>query len=298
MQKKGKSGREARQAVYGMLYILPSFILIMVFAVVPIFMSGYFSFTDYNVFNPPKWIGLSNYTKAFKDNYVIDSIKNTLLYVVFTVPLQTIGSLAFAAFLADRMRTKFGGFLRSAMFIPVIASAITAGAVWRIILATDGGILNEFLRLLHIPQPNWLGSGATALISVGIVAIWKNVGYFLVIYYAGIMGIPKELIEAAQVDGATAMQRFRHITIPMLKPITYMVLTLGVIWSFQVFDLVYVMTGGGPGRATITLVMTIYNAAFKDYRMGYASAVAMLLLVMILLVNYIQNVFFKERGQK
>ena len=296
---KNRSNRQRRQAVYGGLYILPSFILIIVFAVIPIFMSGYFSFTSYNVMNSPQWIGLSNYIQAFQDSYVIDSLKNTIIYVIVSVPFQTITSLVFAAFLADRMRTRFGGFLRSAMFIPVIASAITAGAVWRIILATDGGIVNTILGLLRLPMPNWLGSSSTALISVGIVTVWKNVGYFLVIYYAGIMGISKELNEAAEVDGATAIQKFIHITVPMLKPITYMVLTLGVIWSFQVFDLVYVMTGGGPGRSTITLVMTIYNSAFKDYKMGYASAVAMVLLFIILIVNYVQQLFFTEKeGRK
>ncbi len=290
--------RQKRQMAYGLVYILPSFILIFVFAVIPIFMSGYFSFTDYNVYNPPKWAGFANYIQAFKDSYVKDSLKNTLLYVIITVPLQTIISLLFANFLADRMRTKVGGFLRSAMFIPVIASAITAGAVWRIIMATDGGIINSLLATLHVPSVNWLGSSSIALISVGIVAIWKNVGYFLVIYYAGIMGISSELLEAAEVDGATTLQKFFAITVPMLKPITYMVLTLGIIWSFQVFDLVYVMTGGGPGRSTITLVMTIYNSAFKDYKMGYASAVAMILLFIILIINAMQQHFFKEKEAK
>ncbi len=287
--------RQKRQMLYGFLYILPSFILIFVFAVIPIFMSGYFSLTEYNVYNPPKWAGIANYMQAFRDSYVKDSLKNTVLYVIITVPLQTIISLLFANFLAERMRTRVGGFLRSAMFIPVIASAITAGAVWRIIMATDGGVINSLLAVFHIPGVNWLGSSSVALISVGIVAIWKNVGYFLVIYYAGIMGISSELSEAAEVDGATALQKFFAITIPMLKPITYMVLTLGIIWSFQVFDLVYVMTGGGPGRSTITLVMTIYNAAFKDYKMGYASAVAMILLIIILVINALQQSFFKEK---
>lgn len=290
--------RQKRQMLYGFFYILPSFILIFVFAVIPIFMSGYFSLTEYNVYNPPKWTGIANYIQAFRDSYVKDSLKNTILYVIITVPLQTIISLLFSNFLADRMRTKVGGFLRSAMFIPVIASAITAGAVWRIIMATDGGVINSLLGVLHIPGVNWLGSSSVALISVGIVAIWKNVGYFLAIYYAGIMGISSELLEAAEVDGATALQKFFEITIPMLKPITYMVLTLGIIWSFQVFDLVYVMTGGGPGRSTITLVMTIYNAAFKDYKMGYASAVAMILLIIILIINALQQCFFKEKEAK
>ena len=144
------------------------------------------------------------------------------------------------------------------MFIPVIASAVTAGTIWRIILSTDGGILNNILGVFGIDPVNWLGSTSTSLVSICIVAVWKNVGYFLVIYYAGIMGIPRDLYEAARVDGATTIQQFTKITLPMLKPITYLVVTLGIIWSFQVFDLSYQMTGGGPGHSSVTLVMSIY----------------------------------------
>ena len=184
------------------------------------------------------------------------------------------------------------------MFIPVIASAITAGTVWRIIYNMDGGMLNNFLAIFNIGPVNWLGSKETALISICIVAIWKNVGYFLVIYYAGIMGISRDLYEAAKVDGATAVQQFFKITIPMLKPITYLVVTLGIIWSFQVFDLSYQMTGGGPGHSTVTLVMGIYNAAFKQYKMGYACAMAMILLLIVVIINVIENLFFKEKEAK
>lgn len=246
---------------------------------------------------PPKFIGLENYAKVFKDSYVVDAAKNTLKYVVITVPIQTFLSLTFAAFLAYKMQNKAGGAMRSIMFIPVIASAVTAGTIWRIILNTDGGLLNNILGVLHIGPVNWLGSTSTALISICIVAIWKNVGYFLVIYYAGIMGIPKDLYEAARVDGATTLQQFFRITLPMLKPITYLVVTLGLIWSFQVFDLSYLMTGGGPGRATVTLVMGIYNAAFKQYKMGYACAMAMLLLVIVIVINAVENLFFKEKKE-
>ena len=130
-----------------------------------------------------------------------------------------------------------------------------------------------------------------------MVAIWKNVGYFLVIYYAGIMGLSPELFEAAKVDGATSIQSFFKITMPLLKPINYLVITLGIIWSFQVFDLSYTMTNGGPGRSTVTLVMGIYNAAFKEYRMGYACAMAILLLIIILIINIVENVFFKEKNE-
>lgn len=290
--------RQKREALQGILYVLPSFILIIGFCVIPIFMSGYFSFTSYNIMTPPKFVGLENYIKVFQDSYVADAAKNTLLYVAMTVPIQTILALVFAAFLAYKMQTKTGGLLRSLMFIPVIASAVTAGTIWRIILNTDGGLLNSILNFLHIDSVNWLGSTKTALISICIVAIWKNVGYFLVIYYAGIMGISRDLYEAAKVDGATSIQQFFKITMPMLKPITYLVVTLGIIWSFQVFDLSYLMTGGGPGRSTVTLVMGIYNAAFKQYKMGYACAMAMLLLAIILVINLIENLFFKEKEAK
>lgn len=290
--------RKKKEALQGIIYVLPSFILIMAFCIIPIFMSGYFSFTSYNIMTPPKFVGLENYEKVFQDGYVADAAKNTLLYVLMTVPAQTILSLVFAAFLAYKMQNKTGGFLRSVMFIPVIASAVTAGTIWRIILNTEGGLLNNILNFFHLDSVNWLGSTKTALISICIVAVWKNVGYFLVIYYAGIMGISKDLYEAAKVDGATSIQQFFKITLPMLKPITYLVVTLGIIWSFQVFDLAYLMTGGDPGRATVTLVMGIYNAAFKQYKMGYACAMAMLLLLIVVIINVIENLFFKERKGK
>ena len=290
--------RKKKEALQGIIYVLPSFILIMAFCIIPIFMSGYFSFTSYNIMTPPKFVGFENYEKVFQDGYVADAAKNTLLYVLMTVPAQTILSLVFAAFLAYKMQNKTGGFLRSVMFIPVIASAVTAGTIWRIILNTEGGLLNNILNFFHLDSVNWLGSTKTALISICIVAVWKNVGYFLVIYYAGIMGISKDLYEAAKVDGATSIQQFFKITLPMLKPITYLVVTLGNIWSCQVFDLAYLMTGGGPGRATVTLVMGIYNAAFKQYKMGYACAMAMLLLLIVVIINVIENLFFKERKGK
>lgn len=290
--------RKKKEALQGIGYILPSLIIIAIFCVIPIFMSAYFSFTDYNIMSDPKWVGASNYEKILNDSYVKDALKNTIIYVIVTVPFQTIISLVFAGFLAHKMQNSAGGFLRSVMFIPVIASAITAGTVWRIIYNMDGGMLNNFLAIFNIGPVNWLGSKETALISICIVAIWKNVGYFLVIYYAGIMGISRDLYEAAKVDGATAVQQFFKITIPMLKPITYLVVTLGIIWSFQVFDLSYQMTGGGPGHSTVTLVMGIYNAAFKQYKMGYACAMAMILLLIVVIINVIENLFFKEKEAK
>lgn len=282
-----------KKNIQGFLYILPSFILILTFSVIPILMNVYFSFTKYNVIQAPEWIGLANYARMFRDHYVADSLRNTLVYTLITVPLQTVSALVLAAVIAGFFKNKFGNFVKGSLFVPTIASGILIGTMWFLFLAPRG-VANEVLNLIHLPSVTWLGGKYSSMLSVCMVSVWKNAGYFLVIYYAGIMDIPNDLYEAAKVDGANGIQCFFRITLPGLKNITYLVLTLGIIWSFQVFDLVYVMTGGGPGTSTITLVMTIYNAAFKEYNMGYASAVALLLFVFVLFLNVLQKCFFKE----
>ena len=294
--KPPRISRQQRQALYGAIYILPSFLIIFIFSAVPIVMAIYFSFTKYNLVAAPEWIGLENYMKLASNSYLRAALSNTVSYVAITVPIQTALALSIAAFLGDKMQNKYGGFLRSVMFIPVIASLIASATVWRVMYESNGGIINQFLAVFGAQPVNWLGSRSTALGSVAAVAIWKNTGYFLVIYYAGVMNISVEIREAAIVDGANAWQRFFRITIPILKPITYMVVTLGIIWSFQVFDLVFKMTGGGPGRATYTVAYVIYTYAFQDKRIGYASALAVCLLILILLIHVIQNFFFKEKS--
>ena len=280
-----------KEAAQGFLYILPSLVLILVFSVVPILMSLYFSFTKYNVLQPPQWTGLDNYIRLFRDPYVRASLKNTVVFTVITVPLQTAGSLVLAAVIAELFHNKFGNFVKSSLFVPVIASAILVGTLWFTLLSPRG-VVNSIIHAFGLPSVNWLGGKLTSMLSVCIVSVWKNVGYFLVIYFAGIMDIPRSLYEAAEVDGANAFQRFFKITLPGLSSVTFLVVTLGTIWSFQVFDLVYTMTGG-PGTSTVTLVLTTYNAAFKEYNMGYASAVAMLMFVFVLAVSGLQKLLLK-----
>ena len=288
--------RKKKEALQGIIYVLPSFILIMAFCIIPIFMSGYFSFTSYNIMTPPKFVGLENYEKVFQDGYVADAAKNTLLYVLMTVPAQTILSLVFAAFLAYKMQNKTGGFLRSVMFIPVIASAVTAGTIWRIILNTEGGLLNNILNFFHLDSVNWLGSTKTALISICIVAVWKNVGYFLVIYYAGIMGISKDLYEAAKVDGATSIQQFFKITIPLISPTMFFVVVTRVIASLQVFDSIFMMIDKSSQALpkTQSLVYLFYRYAFVENNKGYGSAIVVLLLMIIMVITVIQMVAQKK----
>lgn len=290
-----KSPRTRRQALIGAAYIAPSFILMMIFNVTPIFLSIFFSFTKYNMASPPVWIGLDNYAKLFNNKVLTESLSNTVRYVLITVPCQTVLSLLIAVFIAEHMKTRYGSFMRSVIFIPVIVSLIASATVWNILYQPKGGLINQILEFLGAQPVNFLGKKASALPSVAAVAIWKSTGYYMVIYYAGVMNVPGDVREAAIVDGASSVQRFWHITLPILKPITYMIVTLGIIGSFQVFDLVYKMTGGGPGRSTYTVAYVIYAFAFQDKNYGYASAVAICLLIVILLIHLIQTLFFKEK---
>lgn len=292
--RPGRVNWRTRRLMTGFLFVLPSFILILSFWLLPILMSVYFSFTKYNVLSPAVWLGLDNYVRLFSDPMVLAALKNTLLFTLITVPLQTILALLLAAVLAESFRNRFGNFLRSAMFIPVISSTVIVGTIWVLMFKTDGGIINTLLGAFGIEPVNWLGSKATALLSVCIPSIWKNSGYFMVIFFAGILNINPSLYEAAEVDGASRFQQFRGITVPLLRPIVFMVITLGIIWSFQVFDLVYTMTGGGPGTSTITLVYTIYSTAFKEYNMGYASAISVLLLAVIIIINAVKSLLFRD----
>ena len=297
-QKEGKSMKsKQKEALTGIAYVLPSFILIMVFSLIPIIMNVYFSFTKYNVMQPAQFVGLKNYARMLKDSYIWASLKNTAIFTLITVPVQTMLSLILAAVIAEQFRSRFGNFVKSSLFIPVIASAILVGTLWSILLSPTG-VVNLVLGFFGIPRINWLGGKSTSLISICITSIWKNVGYFLVIYYAGIMNIPRSLYEAAEVDGASPVQKFIYITLPGLSSVTFLVVTLGTIWSFQVFDLVYTMTGGGPGMSTVTLVLTIYNTAFKEYNMGYASAIALLMFVFVLLISFMQKLLLKGRGEE
>lgn len=285
-----------RTTLAGYIYIAPCFLLIFVFHFIPILMIFGLSMTKYNLLQPAEWIGLKNYSRMLIDPYLRDSLINTIYYTLMVVPCQTVLSMLVSVVLANHFRGKFGGFVKSCLFIPVVSSAVLVGTIWLFMLATDGGVVNSVLGIFGIGRINWIGSLSTALPSVAITTIWKNVGYFLVIFYAGLMDIPISYYEAARVDGASSIQQFRHITLPLLRPITMLVVTLGTIWSFQVFDIVYVMTNGGPGRATLTLVLSIYNSAFRDYKIGYASAEAVLMFIVVLIVSIAQKLIFKEKG--
>ena len=278
-------------------FILPSLILLIAFIIIPIFMSIILSFMKYDGFSSPSWVGFKNYAKMFTNEDFWVSLKNSLMYVLITVPIQTVVALAIAALLAEKFQNPFGETVRGVMFIPVLCSTSIGATLFFYIFSSDAeGFANMILSLFNISKQNWLGQKSTALLIVCLVAIWKNVGYYMIIFYAGIMDVPKALHEAAEVDGATPLQRFMYITIPGIKPILYLVVTLGTIWAFQAFDAAYVLTGGGPGTATLTPVLIVYNQAFMVRKMGYACAVACILAIIIFIVTIVQRKLFNEKA--
>lgn len=286
---------QRRETLAASAFLMPSLIILIVFSILPIFASGYYSLTKYNVLAPPEWIGLKNYENMLKDPTIRAAFKNTLLFVVVTVPLQTAFALILAALIAEVYRNKFGNFVKAALFIPTVASPATIGAVWCMLCGAKGPI-NLFLNSIGLDSVRWLGDKDIAMFLICFITVWRNIGYFLVIFYAGIMDISRDLYEASEIDGATPIQQFFRITLPNLKSVLYLVVTLGTIWAFQEFDLVQIMTNGGPGNATMMLVLTIYRAAFKESRMGYASAISMVLLVCILIVSVLQKVLMRGDG--
>lgn len=276
----------------GYLFVLPNFIGFFIFMAVPILMGFVISFTDYNGFSQFSFVGLKNYIKMFQDEYFQVSFWNNALYTLVTVPCTIVCSLLLAV--AVNSGIKGSGFLKTLFFFPNISSMVAIGIVWAMIFNPYTGPLNQFLKGIGVDNPPmWTASTQTALLSVMIVAVWKQAGYYMIIILAGLQGIPRQLYEAAEIDGANTVRRFFSITLPMLSPTMFMVFILNIISSFQVFDLINIMTEGGPGRATNVLVYRIYQEGFQHMDYGYASAIAYFLFFLVLLVTLLQF-----RGQK
>lgn len=279
-------------------FIGPLSLILFTFYVVPILLSLYFSFTDYNIIKDPNFIGISNYRTLLEDKVFRASLKNTFIFTLGVVPAQTIISLIMASWLVSRGKSRLTEFVKGAMFIPVISSMVLVSIVWRILLNGEGSPLNMILSILNITQPNWLGDSSIVLFVLMGITVWKNTGYFMILYIAGLMEIPQNYKEAARVDGAGGMRVFYHITLPLLVPTTIMVVFLGIVWSLQTFDLIYTLTGGGPGNASTTLVLHIYNNAFKNFNAGYAMTMANILLFFSAVAAILQKKLLKrERSE-
>lgn len=282
-----KAGYRVREAVTGYLFILPSFIGFAIFLLIPIVFGLYISFTNYDGFKVMDFIGMKNYLDMFQDSYFTISLKNNLLYTLVTVPATLITALLLAA--AVNTGIKGSPLFKTFFFFPYITSMVAVGIIWTLLYNPTVGPINSLLKSIGVANPpGWLLSTASALPAVMIVYIWKMSGYYMIIFLAGLQSIPRHLYEAAEIDGAGKLKKFFKITLPLLSPTTFMVMILIIINSFQVFDLIQIMTDGGPGRATNVLVYRIYQEGFKYSHFGYASAEAYFLFAVILIVTLIQ----------
>lgn len=268
----------------GYLFIAPSMLIFTVFVFVPMIMSFVYSTETFNMmFSNTKFVGLQNYMKLLGDGRFWNALKNTVYYTVLMVPLQVIVALLLAV--ALQKSTKFHSFMRSIYFLPAICSMTVVAITWSFLINNDFGIYTYWLRRIGIDLPNLLNSTTWAMPTMIFIGIWKNLGFKMVILVAGLQGIDSSYYEAAALDGVTPIQKLVKITIPILMPTLTFVIVDSVISSFQVFDQVYVMTKGGPLFSTETVVQYIYSNAFEKSNMGYASAVAVVLLLITLVVS-------------
>lgn len=275
-----------RQAFEGWLFIAPVMVGVLAFYFVPIVVSLYVSLTNWDGLTSAQWIGLRNYERLVtRDSYFRDSLRNTLLYVVGHIPL-TIGLALGLALLCNR-KMRFVVLFRTAYFIPVITNVVAISLVWNYFFAPRG-IVNWFIGFFGITGPSWLSDSNWAMPAVIIVSVWFGVGFPMIILLAGLQGIPEVYYEAAKIDGASAWKRFRHVTLPLLTPTLFFLSITQFISSFQVFGIIYVLTGGGPANATSVYIYYIYQNAFQGSRMGYASAMAWILFVIIATITFVQ----------
>lgn len=277
-----KISLQMRNTLVGMSFILPNFIGFAVFVLIPVVFSFGLSFMEWDGFTEIRFAGLRNFVQIFENRVFRAALFQTIQYSFFTV----IFSMAAALGLALLVNHKLKGitFFRSAIFFPYIASVVAIGAVWKAMFMKNGGPINVILSSLGLAEeylPGWLSSTDWAMAGIIIVSIWRNMGYYMIIYLAALQGIPQSLYEAATTDGATGWQRFRYITLPMLTPNHFFVFIMLTIGSFKAFDLIFVLTEGGPGTATTLLSMYIYNQAFSYMHFGMASAAAMILFLII-----------------
>lgn len=293
---KGLS-RETKQNLVAYSFIAPNFIGFAVFTLVPIVFAFILAFMKWDGSNPIQFVGLKNFADLAGDKFFQAALKNTLIYCVGTVPLTMVASLALAIVLNQKVVGR--GFFRTVSFFPYVASLVAITAVWKMLFhPSKGPINNLLLTVFHVAQgdlPQWF-SGSLVLFSMILFSVWKFMGYYMVIYLAGLQGIPGDLYEAASLDGAGTWQKFRYVTWPQLRSTTFFVVVMLTINCFKIYDVAVMLAGGGSGELTLNatvLVYYIYQKAFIDWNLGYSSAVAMVLFLLVLIVTLIQF-----RGQK
>ena len=274
-------------------FLAPSLIGVVLFLVIPVIFVIILSLTQWNLLTPIKWVGFSNYANIFRFDGFGHSLIVTAYYVLLNIPVQTVLALGLALLLNSKRRGS--ALIRVICVLPFLATPVAMGVVWNWFFSPTG-MINQFLAHLGITGPAWLSDSATAMPVIAFANIWQYAGYNMLFFLAGLQAVPLTLYEASALDGATKIQQFRRVTLPLLRPALMFVLVTGVIGSFQVFDTVYVMTAGGPGNATEVANLNIYNTAFAGFRIGEASAMSVVLFLIILVVAIAQFTYFNRRA--
>jgi multiple sugar transport system permease protein len=278
---------ERRQRRAGYLLCAPAVAHMVLFTLIPVLAALWLSFTDYRVLTPPSWVGLDNYVTMFQDQAFRRSIWNTTVYTFFTVPFAMVLALLVAVALNEKLRAR--AWYRAAFFLPHVTATVAVAMVWIWMYNPRIGLFNAALGVFGIGRINWLGDPNFALPSVIVMGIWQGIGVKMLIYLAALQGIAEHLYEAAAIDGANKWQQFIYITVPQLKYATFFVFVISLIDSFQVFDSIWVMTQGGPVNSTTVMTYEVYRSAFQSFRMGYASAQAVLLFAIIFVLTVVSK---------
>ena len=287
----GAKGSPWKNRWWVLLFLAPSAVPLLLFTVVPMVGSMWVSLHSWNLISPMQWLGLENYRGLLEDPTTRKVFRNTLLYCAGYLPLVYAGGLGLALLLNQRLRGR--SMFRAAFFLPVVTSWVVVALVWKWLLNPTNGLVNTLLGAVGLPQPGWWTDPTWALPAVILSSAWKDLGFVMVIMLAGLQAIPRDVLEAAWADGANAWQRFWRITLPLLSPSTFFVVVISLINGFQVFDQVYVMTGGGPSGSSQVVVGQVYDLTFRYGRAGEASALSWLLFAVILAITAVQI-----RGQK
>lgn len=279
-------------------YITPIALILIVFVIGSVIISIGLGFTKYNIMGEPIFRGVENYTKLMNDSKFMKALKNTIKLMVMIVPFQTLLSIVTATFLVANRNRFLGKLANSMIFIPVLCSNAVVGVVWRELLNGKLPLIEKFFGLFGIQPSMLLGDAKTALTVVAMVAVWKTLGYYVVIYSSGLLGISETFYEAAKVDGAGKVKSFFMITLPMLKPTIILGIFLSITSSLQCFDLIFTLTGGGPNNASTTLVVYAYSKCFSSGAAGYAMAISNVLFVVILVVALLQQRMMRREASE
>ncbi|WP_043622778.1 carbohydrate ABC transporter permease [Nonomuraea candida] len=279
--------RAWRDILVGWSFILPNFLGFALFTLIPMLAAFALAFLDWDSYSTPEWVGLKNFQRMLGDENFHVALGNTLYYAAGHIPLTLVAALGLALVLDRKLRGM--AFFRTAAFFPYVTSLVAVAIVWNMLFNPTAGPVNQVLGALGVDAPpRWVASTDWAMPAVIVTSVWRDMGYYMVLYLAGLQTIPKEYYEAATVDGAGAWQRFWSITLPSLRPTTFFVLVMLTIQSFKVLDLIVVMTEGGPGRSTKVLAQLVYEQGIREGRFGYSSAIALVLFLIVLTATLIQ----------